>query len=102
MGAAGHVRGNRTDTKLSHVTLAGLFKLYSKFLSTLQTRNHVVNLQIFYSARFPLSGKSNYGVEEFSAERQSAIILWDHYLTIQGEAGSGDSLPILHRMYSDP
>ena len=38
--------------KLSPVTLAGIFKLYSKFLSTLQTRNHKVNRQIFYRARF--------------------------------------------------
>ena len=30
---------------------------------------------------FPLSGKRNYAVEEFSAERQRAIISWDHYLT---------------------
>ena len=43
-----------------------------------------------------------YVVEEFSAERQRAIISWDHYLTTKGEAGSGDSLPIFHRMYSDP
>ena len=30
---------------------------------------------------FPFSGKSNYVVEEFSAERQRAVISWDHYLT---------------------
>ena len=41
-------------------------------------------------------------VEEFSAERQRAIISRDHYLTTEGEAGSGDSLPILHRTHSDP
>ena len=45
---------------------------------------------MFIVPAFPLSGKSNYGVEEFSAERR------------HGEAGSGDSLPILHRGYSDP
>ena len=28
---------------------------------------------------FPLSGKSNYVIEEFSAERQRAIICWGHY-----------------------
>ena len=50
---------------------------------------------------FPLSVKSNYVVEEFSAERQRAIISWDHYLTTSGEAGSGDSLPILHGTHSD-
>ena len=45
-------------SKLSRGTLtlfkAGILKLYSKFLSTLQTSNHEVNRQIFYSARFPL------------------------------------------------
>ena len=51
---------------------------------------------------FPLSGKNNYVVEEFSVERQRAIISWDHYLITEGEAGSGDSLPILHRTHSDP
>ena len=30
---------------------------------------------------FPMSGKRNYVVEEFSAERQRAIISWDNYLT---------------------
>ena len=30
---------------------------------------------------FPLSGKRNYVVEEFSAKQQRAIISWDHYLT---------------------
>ena len=29
---------------------------------------------------FPLNGNNNYVVEEFSAERQRAIISWDHYL----------------------
>ena len=33
------------------------------------------------------SGKSNYVVEEFSVERQHAIILWDHYLTTKDEVG---------------
>ena len=51
---------------------------------------------------FPLIGKSNYVAEEFSAERQRTIISWDHYLTTKGEAGSGDLLPILHGMHSDP
>ena len=27
-----------------------------------------------------MSGKSNYVVKEFGAERQHAIISWDHYL----------------------
>ena len=45
---------NSRVSKLSRVTLAGILKLYSKFLSTLQTRNHEVNRQIFYSARFSL------------------------------------------------
>ena len=48
---------------------------------------------------FPLSGKGNYVVEEFSAKHQRAIISWD--FTTEGEAGSGDSLPIFHRMHSD-
>ena len=30
---------------------------------------------------FPLGGKRNYAVEEFSAEHQRAIVSWDHYLT---------------------
>ena len=30
---------------------------------------------------FPLSGKGNYVVEEFSAKHLRAIISWDHYLT---------------------
>ena len=50
---------------------------------------------------FPLSGKRNYVVEEFSAKQQHPIISWDHYLTTYGEAGSGDSLAIFHRMHSD-
>ena len=50
---------------------------------------------------FPLSDKRNYVVEEFSAKHQRAIISWDHYLTTLGEADSGDSLPIFHRMHSD-
>ena len=29
----------------------------------------------------PLIGKSNYVVEELSAERQHAIISWEHYFT---------------------
>ena len=37
---------NEYVSKLSPVTLAGIFKLHSKFLSTLQTRNHKVNRQI--------------------------------------------------------
>ena len=59
----------------------GILKLYSKFLSTLQTRNYEVNRQVFIVPAFPLSGKSNYVVEEFSAECQRAIISWDHYVT---------------------
>ena len=45
---------NSSISKLSPVTLAGIFKLFSTFLSTLQTRNHEVNRQIFYIARFSL------------------------------------------------
>ena len=66
-------------SKLSHVTLAGIFKFLSKFLSTLQTRNHEVNRQMD-STRFSLSAKRNYVVEEFSARHQRAIISWDQYL----------------------
>ena len=51
------------------MTLAGIFKVYSKFLSTLQTRNHELTVKCFIVPAFPLSGKSNYVVEEFSAER---------------------------------
>ena len=38
-------------------------------------------VKYFIVPAFPLSGKSNYVVEEFSAERQRAIISWDNYLT---------------------
>ena len=55
--------------------MAGIFKLHSKFLSTLQTRNHEVNRQSVIVPDFPLSGKRNYVVEEFSAKHQRAIIL---------------------------
>ena len=54
------------------------FRLYSKFLSTLQARNHEV--KYFIVSAFPVSGKSTYVVEEFSADRKRAIISWDHYL----------------------
>ena len=37
-------------------------------------------VKYFILPTFSLSGKSNYGVEEFSAERQRAVISWDHYL----------------------
>ena len=84
------------------VTPGWHFKLYSKFLSTLQTRNHGVNRQILYSTAFALSGKSNYVVEEFSAERRRAIISWDYYFTAEGEAGSRYSLSILLRTHYDP
>ena len=43
-----------TEQRPSPVTLAGILKPYSKFLSTLQTRNHEVNRQMFYSVRFSL------------------------------------------------
>ena len=59
-------------------------------------------VKYFIVPAFPLSDKSNYVVEEFSAERQRAIVSWDYYLTTYGEAGIGDSLPILHRTHSDP
>ena len=89
MGVAGHVRGNPTETnewvckyhELVNLTLADFFKFHSKFLSTLQTRNHEVNRQMFVVLHFPLSGKRNYVVEEFSAKQQRGIISWDHYLT---------------------
>ena len=42
--------------------LAGIFKLYRKFLSALQTRNHEVSRQMFYSARFSLEWQK----QEFS------------------------------------
>ena len=59
-------------------------------------------VKYFIGPAFPLSSKSSYVVEEFSAERQRAIISWDHYLTTFGEADSGDCLPILHQTHSDP
>ena len=69
-------------SKLSPVALAGIFKLYSKFLLKLQTRNHEGStVKYFIAPAFPLSGKSNYVVEEFSAGRQRAIISWAHCLT---------------------
>ena len=45
---------NSWISKLSPVTLAGTLQFYSKFLSTLQTRNHEVNHQMLYSVRFSL------------------------------------------------
>ena len=83
------------------MTLGGIFKFYSKFLATLQTRTTRSAVKYFIVSAFPLSGQSNYVVEEFSAERQRAIISWGHYLTTYGEAGSGDSLTILHQTHSD-
>ena len=75
---------NSWISKLSPVTLAGILKIYSKFLSTLQTKNHQVNHQIFYIApAYPLSGKSNYVVEAFSAERPACDYFvgpFPHYL----------------------
>ena len=56
------------------------FLTLSKFLSMLQTKNHKVNRQIFYGAK-AIMQLSNYVVKEFSAERQRAIVSWDHYLT---------------------
>ena len=49
--------------------MADIFKFHSKFLSTLQTRNQEVNRQMFAVLDFPLSGKRNYVVEEFSAKQ---------------------------------
>ena len=43
-----------------------------------------------------ISEKDYYVVEEFSAERQRAIISWDHYLKVRLVVG------IPHRMHSDP
>ena len=43
---------NSCLNKLSPASLAGIFKLYTKFLLTLRTKNHEVNHQIFYSAHF--------------------------------------------------
>ena len=68
---------------------AGIFKLYSKFYQLCKRETARSTAKYFIVSSFLLSGKSNYVVEEFSAERQ-------------GEAGSGDSLPILHRTQSDP
>ena len=49
MGVTGYVRGNRTETNecvCKYHELAGIFKLHSKLLSTLQTRNYDVNRQM--------------------------------------------------------
>ena len=86
---------NSWISKLSPVTLAGISKLYANFYQRCKqetTRSTVKCFIVYYY--FPLSGKNNYVVEEFSVERQRAIISWDHYLTNQGEPGCGDSLPI--------
>ena len=77
-------------------------KFTAKFYQRCKQETKQSTVKCFIVSAFPLSGKSNYVVEEFSAERQRAIISWDHYLTTYGEAGSGDSLPILHRPNSDP
>ena len=67
----------------SWISLGWHFKNLQQIFINVVTRNHGVNCQIFYPvvSAFPLSGKSNYVVEEFSAEHQRAIISWDHYLT---------------------
>ena len=44
-------------SKLSPVTLAGIFKLHRKFLPTLQTRNHEVNRQMLTCPLFPWVAK---------------------------------------------
>ena len=70
------------------MTLAGIFKLYSKFY---QRCKQEVNHQMFYSPCFSLEWQKQLCI---GAKRQRAIISEDHYLTI--------TLPILHRTQSDP
>ena len=84
------------------MTLAGILNFTANFYQRCKQETMRSAIKCFIVPAFPLSGKSNYVVAEFSAERQRAIISWDHYLTTSGWAGSGDSLPILHRTHSDP
>ena len=79
------------------MTLAGILKLYSKFLSTLQT-----NKQYFIMPDFPLSDKSNYAVEEFSAKRQRATSRGTITAPPKVRRVVGIPVPILHRIHSDP
>ena len=64
MGVAGHVRGNRTETKLN---FTANFYQHCKQETTRSTSDVIVR-------DFPLSCKRNYVVEEFSAKQQRAII----------------------------
>ena len=66
---------NSRISKLSPLTMAGNFYQRCKQETTSST------VKCFIVPAFPLSGKSNYVVEEFSAEGQRAFISWDHYLT---------------------
>ena len=81
------------------VTLAGILNFTANFYQRCKQKTTRSTIKYF---AFPLSGKNNYVVEKFRAKRERAIISWDHYLTTLGEAGSGDSLPILHRTHPTP
>ena len=90
---------NRISVKFMQLEI-GLFT--ANFYQRCKQENTRSTVKYFIVPAFSLSGKSNYVVEEFNAERQCAMIWWDHYLTTEGEAGSGGSLPIPHRTHSDP
>ena len=81
MSLSNDVRGNRTEIKLSLVTLAGILNFTANFYQRCKQETTRSTVKYFRVPAFPLSGKSNYAVEEFSAERQRAIISWDYYLT---------------------
>ena len=66
-------------SKLSPVTLPGIFKFHSIInIANKKPRDQPSDAIV---PDFPLSGKKNY-VVEFSAKQQRAIISWDHHLTI--------------------
>ena len=65
----------------SWISLGWHFKILQQIFINVVTRNHEVNSQIFYSARFSLEWQKQLCIWGFGAERQRAIISWDHYLT---------------------
>ena len=72
---------NSLICKVSPVTLAGILNFTANFYQRCKQESTRSTVKCFIVSAFLLSGKSNYVVEKFSAERQRAIISWDHYLT---------------------
>ena len=58
-----------------------IFKLHSTFFINIANKKPRGQPSDVTVPALPLSSKKNYVVEEFSADRQRAIIWWNHYLT---------------------